>query len=200
MLLLRWASLPPLPGRDGTISDIVRMLSMETSPHDGPRKLVHRVLTQLNEVRAAGGTYSGERAPGSGGHNKVIDADSMVEQYLADLLEDGMTTREVTASLNAFLLSKSQETVGRSAVMSALVRLAPAQRQDFTCKQGDDDPDSTWAKVRLLWVCQLLVRVGAWTPEQATRHHQLLADDAKCDVPPYFNCPVDLHMDGICFW
>ena len=72
--------------------------------------------------------YRGERHSGSGGHNKLIELDSVEAQIIADDLEAGLTVRHATAHVNEHRAECDPPKihVGMSAVSSAVLRMDPA--------------------------------------------------------------------------
>ena len=70
--------------------------------------------------------YRGERRYGSGGHNELIEMDSVEAQIIADDLEAGISVKHATAHVNEHRAKcdPSNIHVGMSAASSAVLRPA----------------------------------------------------------------------------
>jgi hypothetical protein len=62
--------------------------------------------------------------------------------------------------INEYREEENLPDVGLSNVRRTMNRLPPVIRTVKRRKQGNRNPDSPWAKARLRWVTQLLVRLG----------------------------------------
>ena len=146
-------------GIDGTISNIVENLNLNPNS----RKTVRRVLVDVVKCHKAGVHYDPSRKAGSGGHNKIVALGSEEEQMVADHIEGGLSLTQTTYLINLHREARGLQVLGRSAVYSAHLRLNPVVTPILDAKQGSFDEDSPWAKARLMWVLQLLIRFGIMT-------------------------------------
>jgi hypothetical protein len=114
-----------------------------------------------------GHEYTGERRRGAGGHNKLIIVGSVEEQILADAIESGCGFRQATRLVNEHRKQLDPPPglleVVVSAVYGAHLRLEPVVTAILDRKQGSFDKTSGWAKARLMFVLQLLIRFGLMT-------------------------------------
>ena len=69
---------------------------------DGLLDVVRRVLVDVQECLRLKVKYRGERHSGSGGHNKIIDLDSVEAQIIADDLEAGLLVKHATTHVNKY--------------------------------------------------------------------------------------------------
>ena len=93
---------------------------------DGSRDVVRRVLVDVQECLRLKVQYRGERHSGSGGHNNLIDLDSLEAQIITDNLEAWLSVKHATAHVNEHR-AKCNPTkihVRTSAVISAVLRPA----------------------------------------------------------------------------
>lgn len=113
----------------------------------------------------AGTIYTGDRQPGSGGHNMLITLGSVDEQIMADAIEGGLSFSQATYLVNAHRRECVPRPidVGRSAVVTAYKRLEPDVSPIQHAKQGSSDAESPSGVARLMFVLQLLVRFGEIT-------------------------------------
>lgn len=146
-------------GVDGTISGIQQHLKIAR----GSRDVIVRVLEDVVQCHKEGVEYSPVKKAGCGGQNKLIQLGSLEEQIVADNMEAGLGLTQTTKLVNVYRQEEGLADVGRSAVHSAYLRLEPVVTQILDAKQGSYDKHSTWAKARLMFVLQLLVRLGRMT-------------------------------------
>ena len=107
----------------GTISGIMKVM-----PHipDGLRDVVRRVLVDVQECLRLKVQYRGERHSGSGGHNNLIDLDSVEAQIISDNLENRLLVKHATAHVNENRAECDPPKihVGMSNMSSAVLRTA----------------------------------------------------------------------------
>ena len=81
-------------------------------------------------------------------------------------MEDGLGIRQqTTARVNALRTARGDMHVGCSCVYATYMKLQPDIKPIKAIKQGSNDPTSPWAKARLGWVVQLLIRLGQLDPK-----------------------------------
>jgi hypothetical protein len=180
-------------GVDGTVAIIHREFELSTPA------TIRKVLIDVALCQEHGLEYSGKRKETRGGHNKLIQLDSMEMQIAADAIEGNLGYTQATFQVNEYRTAVVVPAgtpplihVGRSAVVSAMRRLKPTITKILDSKQGSDDETQPWAKARLGFSAQLLIRCGkisemkAWewverpTPEQLSKPEL---------IPPYFQLP-----------
>ena len=171
----------------------------------GSRDVVRRVLVDVVECHKARVQYNPARKVGSGGHNKIITLGSIEEQMVADHMERGLGLTQTTNLINLHRQESGLEEVGRSAVYSAHLRLDPVETPISDAKQGTFDEESPWAKARLMWVLQLLIRFGIMTGLAAwnlySRGVPFSTDDPNL-LPAFFTLALigQLSIYQISFW
>jgi hypothetical protein len=86
--------------------------------------------------------------------------------------------------------------VGFSTVHRTTDRLRPVIRRVKRRKQGNMNPDSPWAKARLRWVTQLLVRLGEHVFDHKAKEKNEYLN--RTEMPTYFNTellpPLIVHQ------
>lgn len=184
-------------GVDGTISGIQEHLKIPR----GSRDVIVRVLEDVVQCHKLGVEYTPARKAGCGGDNKLILLGSLEEQIVADNMESGLGLTQTTRLVNVYRREEGLLDVGRSAVHSAYLRLEPVVTQILDAKQGSYDVHSAWAKARLMFVLQLLVRLGQMTGLAAWLCAlQVLVPSAL--MPAYFELSIigALTIYQIAFW
>ena len=113
----------PIDGYNGTILGIMK--AMPQIP-DGLQDVVQHMLVDVQEGLRLKVHYRGESHSGSGGHNKLIDLESVEAQIIADNLEAGLLLKHATAHVNEHRAECDPPKihVGMSAVSSAVLRPA----------------------------------------------------------------------------
>ena len=113
----------PIDGYNGTISGI-----MKAMPHipDSLRDVVRRVLVDVQECLRIKVQCRGECHSRSGGHNNLIEMDSVEVQIIAHDPEDGLSMKHATAHVNEHRAECEPPKihVDMSAVSSAVLRPA----------------------------------------------------------------------------
>ena len=91
---------------------------------DGSRDVVRRMLVDMQECLRIKVQYRGKRHFGSGGHNKLIEMDSVEVQITPNNLESGISVKHTTAPMNEHhgKCNPTKIHVGMSAVSSAVLR------------------------------------------------------------------------------
>ena len=88
----------------------------------------------------------------------MIKVNATEAQIVADAHEDGFSFVSCTETLNKYLLENDLDFVTTSQVQGVIKRLEPDASAIEKAKQGSSDPESPWAKARVQWIVQLLVR------------------------------------------
>jgi hypothetical protein len=124
-----------------------------------------------------------------------IEDDLLEMQIIAELIEDSLGLRMTTEMFNQHLEENGQERrVSKSTVCRAFLRLQPFVTP---IPQGNCSKDSVWAKARLEWVTQLLVRFGILGID---RLQQIFGEGT---IPEKFNpenLGPQLAISQIVFW
>jgi hypothetical protein len=177
-------------GQTGTISKIASY--MKVQPRQ--RQVLHRVLNQVSEMAKIGLVYDGERRNRTATIDLMVTPDLLEGQIIADAIEGGFSLRHTLELVNEHRRESKECTVGLSTVFSAFHRMNPVITPIAKRKQGTTDPNSPWAKARLEWVTQILVRFGILTGNQVTA--------PLVNVPDKFNATKVIHtsLNQIAFW
>ena len=153
-------------GQDGTVAIIRREKKMKP----GTQGNIRKVLADVVECHEEGFEYTGQAQGTRGGHNKLIDLESVEMQIAADAIEANLGYTQATYLVNehrrAVIMPAGVPPlidVGRSAVVSAMQRLKPTITPILDSKQGSSEEISAWAKARLGFCGQLLIRGGQLT-------------------------------------
>jgi hypothetical protein len=140
-------------GHAGTISQICRVFNLP----EGANERVKRVLEYSVSYEARGQVYKGERLNGQG--LKPIISSPYEYQIVIGVVEKGKGAAMALLLLNKYRSTEGRDPVGISAVRNTVKRLRPVIRSVRKRKQGNKDKNSPWAKARLGWVTQILVRM-----------------------------------------
>ena len=184
-----WGSPPEHQwgGRDGVISDIMRRLDMPEGSRDSISNTLHAGLA----CRSNNTIYRGERTP-SGGQNKLLDLGDREEvRLLARVMHTSrgggihQAVEEINAHRQRVSSDGGYEEVTYNSVYSMWQRLHPVESTVKKQKDGDASVTSGWARHRLSWVRQLLIRVGLLDPED--KRSGIERDPATCEFPPMFD-------------
>jgi hypothetical protein len=125
----------------------------------------------------------------------------MEEQIIADNMEQGLGLKQTTFLVNVYRREIGLIDVGYSAVHSGYLRLEPVVTSILDAKQGSYDPYSAWAKARLMFVLQLLVRFGIMTGLAAWACSLQVMLPTRF-IPAYFVLATigSLELTQIVFW
>jgi hypothetical protein len=93
---------------------------------------------------------------------------------LIDSVEKGNGLVTATHQINEYREEQGIPEVGLNTTRRTMNRLGPVIRKVKRRKQGNRNPDSPWAKVRMRWVTQLLVRLGKHKLCPAARENEYL--------------------------
>jgi hypothetical protein len=141
-------------GKDGFIQHIAEHFGLEVKEIQRVRK----VMRSITEYSERGITYKGKIATGMG--RKPMIYLPQEYQILIDSVEKGYSLVNAMHQINEYREEEHLPDVGLSTVRRTMNRLRPVIRRVKRRKQGNRNPDSPWAKARLRWVTQLLVRLG----------------------------------------
>jgi hypothetical protein len=125
---------------------------------------LHRLFKAFDELKAKDEEYDGKRLINIKKDKRIIETNSTEAQIIADAYEDGFSIKATTQIVNMYLLDKNIPFVTCSAVYGLIKRLNPKISAVEKAKQGSSDPNSNWAKARVCWISQLLVRFGILRP------------------------------------
>ena len=125
------------------------------------------ILMEILECARSGMKFCPEKLETRGGKRPcTFELDSIEAQIVADACESGLSTEKALTCLNAHLFEEGRSLTNKSAVISLIVRLNPQLKRVRKRKQGSHDPNSPWARARVLTTKQLLVRLGELKPEE----------------------------------
>lgn len=103
---------------------------------------------------------------------------------MIDSVEKGYGLVTATHQINEYREEQGIPEVGLSTIRRTMNRLGPVIRKVKRRKQGNRNPDSPWAKARLRWVTQLLVRLGKHKFVARARENEYLE---LTKTPRYFD-------------
>jgi hypothetical protein len=176
-------------GKDGVIQHIAEHYGLEVKE----RQRVRIVLRSITEYSERGISYKGQIATGTG--RKPMIYSPQEYQILIDLVEKGYGLVTAMHQINEYREEEHLPDVGLSTVRHTINRLQPVIRRVKRRKQGNRNPDSPWAKARLRWVTQLLVRLGEHVFDHAAKENRYLS---LTKTPTYFNTellpPLIVHQ------
>jgi hypothetical protein len=112
----------------------------------------------IKEYSNRGCTYRGQRVLGAG--HKPLVTSPQEYQILIYYVEKGYGLVTATHQINEYHEEQLIPEVGLSTIRRKMDRLGHVIRKVKRRNQGNINPDSPWAKSRLMWVAQLLVRLG----------------------------------------
>ena len=93
-------------------------------------------------------------------NSSMIQVDSTEAQITADVLEKGSSVPQSLLMVNQCRLNEGLDEISESQTHGAIDQLMPLRAKLLKGKQGSTDPDSDWAKGRLNFCMQFLVRCG----------------------------------------
>jgi hypothetical protein len=108
-------------------------------------------------------------------------------------MESGYGLVTAMHQINEYRVELDLYDVGYTTVRRSMKHLDPDIRKIRRRKQGKRDPNSPWAKARLRWLTQLLVRLGKHNFDPAAKEKDHLK---LTNTPPYFDQfpPLSLHQ------
>jgi hypothetical protein len=116
-------------------------------------------------------------------------------QILIDSVEKGYGMVTAMHQINEYMEEEHFPEVGLSTVRRTMNRLRPVIRRVKRRKQGNTNPDSPWAKARLIWVTHFLVRLGKHVCNHTAKENEFLC---LIETPTYFNTellpPLSVHQ------
>ena len=81
-------------------------------------------------------------------------------QVVADAVEEGSSVRRATLIVNQHRMDTDQVSLTIGCVYYLIQRLMPKATKIKKRKQGETDKGSKWARARLNWIVQLMIRFG----------------------------------------
>jgi hypothetical protein len=165
-------------GEDRVIQHIAEHFGLEVKE----RQIVRRVLRSIAEYSKRRITYKGQIATGTGRKPMVYSPQEY--QILIDSVEKGYGLVTVMHQINEYMEEEHLPDVGLSTIRRTMNRLRPVTRRVKRRKQGNRNPDSPWAKARLRWVTQLLIRLGEHVFDHTAKENECLN---LTETPTYFN-------------
>jgi hypothetical protein len=176
-------------GKDGVIQHIVEHFGLAVKE----RQIVRRVLRSIAAYSERGITYKGQIATGTG-HTPIIYLPQEY-QILIDSVEKGYDLVTAMYQIDEYREEEQLPDVGLSTVRCTMNRLRPVIRRVKRREQGNRNPDSPWAKARLRWVTQLLIRLGQHVFNHTAKENEFLC---LTKTPTYFNTellpPLSIHQ------
>jgi transposase len=142
-------------GDDGVITNIMTTFSLEGVTE---KLRIRKVLETVTEWSSRGILYEGQRTKGQG--RKPLINSPQEYQILIDSMEQGYGLVTAMHQINEYREEEIMPEIGLTTVRRTMNRLGPVLRKVKRRKQGNKDPTSPWAKARLRWATQLLVRLG----------------------------------------
>jgi hypothetical protein len=119
-----------------------------------------------------------------GAGRKLLVTSPQEYYILIDSVEKGYGLVTATNKTNEYREEQGILEVGLSTTHRTMNQLGPVIRKVKRRNQGNRKPDSPWAKARLRWVTQLLVRLGKHKLCPAAQENQYFA---LTDTPKYFD-------------
>jgi transposase len=142
-------------GDDGVITNIMTTFCLE-GVYEKLR--IRKVLETVTEWSSRGILYEGQRTKGQG--RKPLINSPQEYQILIDSMEQGYGLVTAMHQINEYREEEIMPEIGLTTVHRTMNRLGPVLRKVKRRKQGNKDPTSPWAKARLRWATQVLVRLG----------------------------------------
>jgi hypothetical protein len=156
-------------GNDGVITHIMGKFGLVDKMD---RKRIKRVLVNVKEWASRGVLYKGLWLKGQ--DRKPMIYSPQEYQIFIDSMESGYGLVTTMHQTNEYRLELDLLDVGYTAVRRTMKRLDPVIRNIRRRKQGKKDLNSPWAKARLMWVMQLLVRLGKHNFDPAAQENKHL--------------------------
>ena len=146
-------------GPDGTVDLIYKRLMGIDGEPTTTRQHIKNIIVDVSRKNNNNLPYLGERKLRATEY--FIENDSLEMQIIADLMEDSLGLQMTTEIFNQHLEENGCERrVSKSTVYRAFLRLQPFVTPIKKRPQGNYSRESVWARARLEWVTQLLVRFG----------------------------------------
>jgi hypothetical protein len=176
-------------GEDGVIDHTMKTFDLKRED----KKQIKKVLINVTEWASRGVNYKGQRVMGQG--RKPLVTSPQEYQILIDSMEKGYGLVTAMHQINEYRQEIDLTEVGYTTVRRTMNRLGPVIRRIRRRKQGNRDPKSPWAKARLRWVTQLLVRLGRHEFDAKKNEN---ANLELTSTPRYFDSatlpPLSLHQ------
>jgi hypothetical protein len=176
-------------GGDGVMAHIVMTFDLKRED----KKQVIKVLINVTEWASRGVNYKGQRVMGQG--RKRLITPPQEYQILIDSMEKGYSLVTAMHQINEYLQEINLTEAGYTTTRRTMKGPGPVMRRIRRRKQGNRDPKSPWAKARLRWVTQLLVRLGNHEFDATKTENTNLE---LTSTPGYFDSatlpPMSLHQ------
>jgi hypothetical protein len=105
-------------------------------------------------------------------------------QILIDSMEQGYGLVTAMHQINEYREEEIMPEIGLTTVRRTMNRLGPVLRKVKRRKQGNKEPTSPWAKARLRWATQVLVRLGEQEFDCTANENNYLA---LTNTPAFFD-------------
>jgi hypothetical protein len=160
-------------GQEGTVAIICEKLDIR----GGSKHEVKKVLKNVVAAHNKGITFTGEFDTSKMGRPVVIETDTASAQIIADALESGLSFVQARDLVNLHLEEEKEPLVTVSAIRGCYQRLGAKTIRIPKKRQGTTDIDSPWAKARVRFNTQFLIRSGKLESQE----------DADGTIPDYYN-------------
>ncbi len=134
---------------------------------------IDHILNDVIACKKAGIAYTGTRKIGpSTGRQPALATDSIEAQIVADCLESGFSISLTQWMVNQHRKETGEESLTQSPIRHLMKRLKPSVRKVKKQAQGSTDPTSKWARARLGFNTQFLIRFGKLPEEEFEKIRQ----------------------------
>jgi hypothetical protein len=128
---------------------------------------IDHILNDVIACKKAGIAYTGTRKIGpSTGRQPALATDSIEAQIVADCLESGFSISLTQWMVNQHRKETGEDSLTQSPIRHLMKRLKPSVRKVKKQAQGSSDPTSKWARARLGFNTQFLIRFGKLPEEE----------------------------------
>ena len=178
-------------GQDGVIKKIRAAAKISKNTK------IEYVLEDYLDCKKRGEEFTGQRRFGDNmGRPPFTDINSPEAQIVADTLEAGGGYKLAWNLVNFHRQQNEEDSLTYSCVRGLALRMKPKAVPVKARKQGSHDPNSVWARLRLNFVTQVLIRLGKLESQK------IKGKDGKEYIPEYFDSEKlpKIHLHGICHW
>ena len=138
-----------------------------------PGARIDHILNDVVACKKAGVAYTGTRKIGPyTGKQPTLDTDSNEAQIVADCLESGFSLSLTQWMINQHRKESGEDSLTQSPIRHLMKRLKPSVRKVKKQAQGSTDPTSKWARARLGFNTQVLIRFGKLPEEEFEKIRQ----------------------------
>ena len=156
-------------GREGTIAKIRKDLGCATNFN---KSSIKNVLLEVVLCYTNGTKFDPQVIEKRGGKRPpTFKLDSEEAEIIADCIEAGLSINKTLFLVNDHLkedMNDEDEFANLSSIISVVQRLNPQLKRVRKRKQGSCDPDAPWSRARVLYIKQLMVRLGVFDPQKET--------------------------------